>query len=281
MNYTCFTVEIDNSVAHIQLSRPSALNTMIPEFWTELPQLVHGLSDTGNIRAAIISSTGPHFSAGLDLSTFSSQKRQRTSDDAGRANLARRERVLSMQRAFTALEDTRMPILAAIHGGCIGGGLALATACDMRFATTDAFFVVQETNIGLAADTGTLQRLPRLVPDGIARELAYTGGRLDAPRAQEIGLVNQVYADHNTMLTAVTTMAHTIATKNPLAIWGSKNALNYARSHGTDDGLHQIANWSAAALAGSDIAASLNARQEKRTPTYPDLPCITPCPAPR
>lgn len=209
MKYLCFTVEVDRAVAHIQLSRPEALNTMIPEFWSELPAIIGDLSNDGSIRAAVLSSTGRHFTAGMDLSAFADHNA--TVADAGRANLARRHRVRAFQDAFSAVEKARMPVLAAIQGGCIGGGVDLVTACDMRYASADAFLVVQETNIGLAADAGVLQRLPKLIPDGIARELVYTGTRMPASRAYEVGLVNQVFADRETMIEEVTAIAREIA----------------------------------------------------------------------
>lgn len=272
MKYLCFTVEVDRAVAHIQLSRPEALNTMIPEFWSELPAIIGDLSNDGSIRAAVLSSTGRHFTAGMDLSAFADHNA--TVADAGRANLARRQRVRAFQDAFTAAEKARMPVLAAIQGGCIGGGVDLVTACDMRYASADAFFVVQETNIGLAADVGVLQRLPKLIPDGIARELVYTGTRMPASRAYEVGLVNQVFADRETMIEEVTAIAREIAQKSPLAVWGSKSALVYARDHSTLDGLDRIADWSAATLAGNDITESVTARTEQRQPAYRDLPRI-------
>ncbi|QYB00585.1 crotonase/enoyl-CoA hydratase family protein (plasmid) [Rhodococcus sp. USK10] len=272
MKYLCFTVEVDRAVAHIQLSRPEALNTMIPEFWSELPAIIRDLSNDGSIRAAVLSSTGRHFTAGMDLSAFADHNA--TVADAGRANLARRQRVRAFQDAFTAVEKARMPVLAAIQGGCIGGGVDLVTACDMRYASADAFFVVQETNIGLAADAGVLQRLPKLIPDGIARELVYTGTRMPASRAYEVGLVNQVFADRETMIEEVTAIAREIAQKSPLAVWGSKSALVYARDHSTLDGLDRIADWSAATLADNDITESVAARTEQRQPAYRDLPRI-------
>nr|WP_271210839.1 crotonase/enoyl-CoA hydratase family protein [Rhodococcus wratislaviensis]GLK36424.1 enoyl-CoA hydratase [Rhodococcus wratislaviensis] len=272
MKYQCFTVEVDQAVAHIQLSRPEALNTMIPEFWNELPAIIRDLSNDGSIRAAMLSSTGRHFTAGMDLSAFADH--DTTVTDAGRANLARRQRVRAFQDAFSAVEKARMPVLAAIQGGCIGGGVDLATACDMRYASADAFFVVQETNIGLAADAGVLQRLPKLIPDGIARELVYTGTRMPASRAYEVGLVNHVFADRETMIEEVTAIAREIAQKSPLAVWGSKSALIYARDHSTSDGLDRIADWSAATLAGNDITETVTARAEQRQPVYRDLPRV-------
>jgi Enoyl-CoA hydratase/isomerase len=172
----CFEVEVEAKVAQVRLCRPDELNSMVPEFWSELPALIGRLSDDGGVRAVVLSSTGKHFSAGMDLGVFTAGGAGE-SGEPGRVNANRQLMVLRLQESFTALERARMPILAAIQGGCVGGAVDLVTACDMRYATEDAFFVVQETNIGMTADVGTLQRLPKIIPDGVARELVYTGRR--------------------------------------------------------------------------------------------------------
>src|SRR5262249_46789088 len=151
------------------------------------------------------------------------------SGEPGRLNANRQMMVLRLQESFTALERARMPVLAAIQGGCVGGAVDLVTACDMRYATEDAFFVVQESNIGMTADVGTLQRLPKIIPDGVARELVYTGRRMPAARAWQVGLVNQLYPDHAALLAGVGEIAAEIAALSPLAIWGSKQMLVYTR----------------------------------------------------
>ncbi|MFN8125290.1 MAG: enoyl-CoA hydratase-related protein [Candidatus Nanopelagicales bacterium] len=189
MSYRCFEVDVTDKVAHIRLSRPDELNTMVPEFWNDLPVIIGELSDSGGVRAAVISSSGRHFSAGMDLSVFTSTNLM-GEGEAGRRNAGFSQLVRRLQDSFTALERARIPVLAAVQGGCIGGAVDMVCAADMRYATEDAFFVVQETAIGMTADVGTLQRLPKLVPDGVAREMVYTGRRLDARRAYEIGLVN-------------------------------------------------------------------------------------------
>ena len=273
MPYTCFEVEVADKVAHIRLSRPDALNSMIPAFWNELPQLITGLSDTGTVRAAVISSTGKHFSSGMDLAVFAGPALQRQGEP-GRAGATLGLLVQQLQASLTALESARMPVLVAIQGGCIGGAVDLVSAADLRYATADAFFQVQETNIGMTADVGTLQRLPKLIPDGIAREMVFTGMRLPAQRAKEIGLVNEVYPDHESMLDAVLVVAREIASKSPLAIWGAKEALTYARDHSVAEGLRQIALWQAGALHSADIVESLTAMKDKRPPVYDDLPAV-------
>ncbi len=271
MESTCFDVTIEGKVGHIQLSRPEALNTMIPAFWTDLPALVGELSDRGDVRAIVISSTGKHFSAGMDLSVFTSSGLS-MDGEPGRRNATFMLLVKRLQQSFTALEQARVPVLAAIQGGCIGGAVDMVCAADMRYASADAYFVIQETNIGMTADVGTLQRLPKLIPDGIARELVYTGRKLSAARAAEVGLVNQVFPDHDALVSGVLEIAAEIASKSPLTIWGAKEALVYARDHAVSDSLHQISLWQTGAFQPADMMESFAAKGEKRAPDYADLP---------
>ena len=271
MSYRCFDIEVTDKVAHIQLSRPDELNTMVPEFWNDLPIIAAELSDSGAVRAVVISSTGRHFSAGMDLSVFTSTNLM-GDGEAGRRNAGFSQLVRRLQDSFTALEQTRMPVLAAVQGGCIGGAVDMVCAADMRYASEDAFFVVQETAIGMTADVGTLQRLPKLIPDGVARELIYTGRRMSAQRAFEVGLVNQVFPDHESLVAGTLAVAREIAGHSPLAIWGSKEALVYARDHSVTDSLHQISLWQSGAFQPADMMESFAAKGEKRAPDYPDLP---------
>ena len=277
MSYSCFEVENAGKVAHVKLKRAAELNTMTPAFWTELPQIVNAISDEGRARAIVLSSTGKHFTAGMDLSVFTGGSGVASSAGAGdgaevgraRANL--RLMALHLQDSFNALERARMPVLAAIQGGCIGGGVDMVSACDMRYATADAFFCIQEINIGMTADVGTLQRLPKIVPEGVVRELAYTGRRMSAQRAKEIGLVNEVYPDQAAMLAGVMEIAEEIAQKSPLAIWGSKEMINYARDHSVADSLNYIATWQTGMFQAGDMMESFAARSEKRAPRFDDL----------
>ncbi len=176
-----------------------------------------------------------------------------------------------LQGSFTALEQARMPVLAAIQGGCIGGAVDMVTACDLRYASADAFFVIQEINIGMTADVGTLQRLPKIVPDGIARELAYLGGRLPAQRAYEVGLVNRVFDDHAALVEGTLDIAAQIAAKSPLAIWGSKEMITYARDHSVADGLNYIATWQTGMFQPGDMMETFAAKSEGREPEFDDL----------
>jgi enoyl-CoA hydratase len=186
-----------------------------------------------------------------------------------RANL--RLGVHALQGSFTALEQARMPVLAAVQGGCIGGAVDMVSACDMRYATKDAFFCIQEINIGMTADVGTLQRLPKIIPEGVAREWAYTGDRIGADRAREVGLVNEVFEDHDSLVEGVLDIARRIASKSPLAIWGTKEMITYARDHSTADALNYIATWQTGMFQPADMMESFMAQSEKRDPEFDDL----------
>ena len=270
MAYRCFDVDICERVAHVRLSRPDELNTMTPDFWRELPEIVTGISDNAAARVIVISSTGRHFSAGMDLSVFGGDQLL-AGADPGRRHARLRSNAKVLQWSFTALEKARVPVIAAVQGGVIGGAVDLVTACDLRYASADAFFCVQEINIGMTADVGTLQRLGTLIPAGVARELAFTGRRMPAQRAYEVGLVQQVYPDAEALLAGALETAREIAGKSPLALWGTKVAMNYARDHGVDDGLEQIATWQAGMFQPEDMTESFTARAEKREPVYAEL----------
>ena len=183
----CFSLTMNDHVAHLVLNKPESLNTMHPTFWRELDTVLHQLNNEGKARALVISSTGKHFSAGMALETFSGAISMDADSPEGRAAIY--DSLTDMQSTFTLLESMRIPVIAAIHGGCIGGAVDMVTACCIRYATQDAFFCIQEINIGMVADVGTLQRLPKLLPMGLVKELAYTGRRLSAANALNHGLV--------------------------------------------------------------------------------------------
>jgi enoyl-CoA hydratase len=273
MDYRCFDVRVADNIARIELRRGEELNNMVPEFWRELPQIVRSIDEEAKAGVIVISSTGKHFSAGMDLSVFTDREHQQVRIERGRTGAQLRDRLLALQDSFNAIEHVRMPVLAAIQGGCVGGAVDLVSACDCRYASEDAFFVIQEINLGMTADVGTFPRLCHLIPQGWARELAYTGRRLPAQQAREIGLVNAVLPSHEALFKHVMEVAKDIAEKSPLAVHGSKVMINYARVHTIADGLDYVATWQAGMYnPETDMREALEARQEKRAPHFADLP---------
>lgn len=262
-------LEIADRVARLTLDRPDAFNTMSPAFWGELDDVLARLQRHAPARALVIDSTGRHFSAGMSLDAFGSSVALDDSSAASRANIA--PMLVDMQRTFDRLAELRMPVLAAIQGGCIGGGVDLVCTCDMRYCTSDAFFCVQEINLGMAADLGTLQRLPKLIPEGAARELAYTGRRLPAARAYALGLVNDVFETQEAMLSEVMQVAREIAARAPVAVWASKQAIDYARDHSVADGLRQMGWLQSGVWDTAAVGEAIRARAEKRDPSFDDL----------
>jgi len=268
--YKCFDVSLEKGVATVTLNRGEELNTMIPTFWVELPKIINSINQSGEARVIVLASTGKHFSAGMDLAVFSMGSADAAAE-TGRVRAGLRENALHLQDSFTCLEKARIPVLAAIQGGCVGGAVDMVTACDMRYATEDAFFCIQEINIGMTADVGTLQRLPKLIPEGVCRELAYTGRRMQADEAKSVGLVNEVYSDKESLLDGVMEIAEEIAAKSPLAIWGSKEMITYSRDHSTADSLNYIATWQSGMFQPADMKEAFSAKAENRPSDFDDL----------
>lgn len=271
MTYQSLGLHIADHVAHLKLNRPQALNAMNKDFWREFPQAINAISQDASVRVVVLSSTGKHFSAGLDVALLSELIGQSRDDEAHRRKQFM-ETVLLAQETFSALEKLRVPVLAAIQGGCLGGGLDMIVACDMRYCTEDAFFCIAEIDQGLTADVGSLQRLPQLMPHGLVRELAYTGRRFLAQEAAQHGLVNAVFPNHEAMLAAVHEIALTIASKSPMAMLGSKEVLNYARDHSLADALNHVAIWNAGLIFSNDLTEVVQARLSKRSPVFNDVP---------
>ena len=267
-----FDVEINNSIAHIRFNRPEKRNSMNEDFWRLFPKEVEELDDSGEIRALIVSSTGPHFSAGIDLSMFKDDVvEHETNQELGRSRGYFIQQLKFLQRAASCLEDARFPVVAAVQGGCIGGGIDLITAADIRLCTKDAFFLIEEINVGLAADIGTIQRLPKIIPAGIAREWTMMGEKISAERAKEVGLVSSLHESHEEMIDSAFEMAEKLASKTPLAMWVTKEVLNYSRDHSVKEGLDNVALWNAATLHKEDVMTTMMSKMQKKKPENRNL----------
>ena len=267
--YSAFKVELTDSIAHVQINRPEKVNAMNAAFWEEIVDIFQWIDDTDAVRAVVISGAGKHFSAGIDLMMLASLAGQ-MGKDVGRNARFLRKTIQRLQASFTAVDNCRKPVLAAVQGYCIGGAIDLISACDMRYCSSDAQFSIKEIDMGMAADVGTLQRLPRIIGDGMMRELAFTGRNVAADEALRIGLVNRVYDDQAALMDGVFAIAREIAAKSPIAVAGTKEMLSYMRDHRIDDGLDYIATWNAAMLQSEDLRVAVAAHMSKQKPTFAD-----------
>lgn len=267
---TFFAVTIADGIAEIEMNRPDKANAMSPEFWDDLPRIMAALGENPKVRVAVLSGRGRHFTGGMDLAAFQGIMAL-TQKEPGRAAFALRNLILKLQGALSSLEEAPFPVIAAIHGVCLGGGIDLVSAADIRLATTDASFGIEEIHIGMTADVGTLQRLPKVMPPGIVRELTYTGRRFSPGEAQAWGFVNGVHEDREALMDAARAMAADIAAKSPLAIAGAKHAITYARDHSVAEGLDQIATWNAGMLRPEDLMKAMEAKMQKKQAEFADL----------
>lgn len=270
MELTALDYRIDGAIARVTMNRPQELNTMNRAFWTELIEVFEAIDAEPSVRCVIIASTGRHFTAGLDLKMASGGIGQPASD-LGRARESFRRHVKQMQETFNVVDRCRVPVIVVVQGGCIGGGVDFVTACDMRICTEDAYFTIQEVNIAIVADVGTLQRIPYLLPQGLIRELAYTGRKFPAAEARGYGFVNKVEEDHQAALAAAEVMARQIASKSPLVITGIKQVLNEGRNLSIEQGLEYVAVWNAGMLQGEDVPTAVKAQMAKQEAVFADL----------
>ena len=270
-DYTAFDYAVADAVATITLNRPEKRNAMTREFWDGMKAAFGLIGEDPAIRAVVIASTGPHFTAGIDLALLAELIEDSSGLEESRKREWLRRSILDFQESFSVMERARVPVLAAVQGGCIGGGMDMITAADMRYCTADAFFQVKEIEVGMTADVGTLQRLPRTMPDGLARELCYTGRRMAADEAQACGFVNAVYPDHATMLDEVAAIARRVAAHSPLAVTGTKEMLNYGRDHSIADGLNYIATWNAGMIVSDDLRKAAAAMQSRERPEFENI----------
>ncbi|MBP6718822.1 MAG: crotonase/enoyl-CoA hydratase family protein [Rhodoferax sp.] len=264
MGFKTLTVTLENHIATVRLSRPDKANAMNVDMWQEIRQAFRWVDDTPDARVAILEGEGKLFCAGIDLEMMMGMGTTIHNDCEARLRDNLRRVILDLQDTLTSLERCRKPVLAAIHGGCIGGGIDLVTCADMRYCSSDAYFSIKEIDMGMTADVGTLQRLPKLIGEGMARELAYTGRRFTAAEAREMRLVNRVFDSREALQAGVREMAATIAAKSPLAIRGTKEMITYARDHTVADSLNYIATWNAAMLLSDDLQEAMMANMGKR-----------------
>jgi Delta3,5-Delta2,4-dienoyl-CoA isomerase len=271
-------IERSEGVATVWLDRPESRNALATEFFEQLPEAMADVAADRGTRAVVIAARGPDFSIGLDLKAMAGLLGQDGSDAQGKETgrrtsqaaraVAARASILRLQRSISSVAECPKPVLAAVHGYCIGGGVDLATACDIRLASGDAVFSVRETRIAIVADLGSLQRLPRIVGKGHVAELAYTGKDISAERAKEIGLVNDVLPHAADALHAAREMAAEIAANSPLAVEGTKAVLGACEDRSVTDGLDYVATWNAGFLQSDDLLEAVAAFMAKRTPKF-------------
>lgn len=264
-----YLVEKLPPVAWVFLNRPEKKNAMGPEAWTEPVEIFAELDQDPEIRAIIVAGKGSCFSAGIDLMGMVPQLPElMDKNQTGGTKWKFLPKLKKLQVGISAIEQCRKPVIAAIHGHCVGAGLDMATACDIRLCSQDALFSLKEAAVGFVADVGVLQRLPLIVGQGHARELAYTARSISAERAKEIQLVNEIYTDVESLMVKAEELAHEIAGNSPLAVQASKDVLNYCVGKSIEDGLKYVASVSANIIPSSDLMEALNAFSEKRKPNF-------------
>ena len=273
-DWQCFDVSVDAGVAHVRLNHPERHNSMVAAFWSELPRLVRALDEAGGTRVMLLSSVGKHFTAGMDLGVFASAGTLGTANVTAREQF--RQQLRQLQQSFNALANARFPVIAAIQGGCIGGGVDLSTACCLRYCTRNAYFCIHEINIGMMADVGTLNRMPHQIPDAVMRELAYTGDRLGAERAERLGFVNGLFDSHEALLAGALAVARKIASKAPVAIAATKEMIDFARDHSVAESFTHLNALQPGLFDPEDIARAVAAQKGGAAAQFADLAPIKP-----
>ena len=266
MAYEVFEIERDAHVATVWLANPAKRNAMGPAFWEELPRVMTELGDDESVRAIVIAARGAHFTVGLDLKAMSGGIIEGGNGAGARKHLL--DFILKIQRTVTTVARCEKPVIAVAHGWCIGGGIDLLTACDIRIAAADVTFSIRETKMAMVADVGTLQRLPGIIGKGQVAELAFSGDDFGADRALALGFVNSVHSDQASALAAARALAARIAANSPLAVTGTKRVLEYCADKSIEDGLTYVATWNAAFVASEDLEEAMKAFFEKRPPAF-------------
>ena len=270
MQLETLTISVQDHIATVRLNRPDKANAMNATMWQDIRRAFDWLDGQPEVRVAVLRGEGKVFTAGIDLQMLATIGASLHQACEARGREALRRMILDLQDTLTSLERCRKPVLVAVHGACIGGGLDLIACADMRYASADAYFSIKEIDVGMTADVGTLQRLPRLVGEGMVRELAYTGRNFTADEALHMRLVNRVYPSREALHEGVHALAAQIAAKSPLSIRGTKEMITYARDHTVADGLNYVATWNAAMLMSQDLQEALAAGRDKRPPVFQD-----------
>lgn len=263
-----FEVEVQGHVATLWLANAERKNAMGVAFWRDLPGVVASIEADERVRVVVIAARGPHFSVGLDLIEMGAELGPMLAGGMAKERRRLFDKIHEMRRGFDAIEASRLPYIAAVHGACIGGALDLVACCDVRLSTADARFSLRETRIAIVADMGSLQRLEGIIGRGHLRELALTGKDISAERALRIGLVNDTYEGQEKLAEAARAMAQEIAGNSPLAVQGTKEVLRVSERHGAEAGLRYVASWNAAHLASADLQEAFQSFIEKRPPVF-------------
>ncbi|KGN53032.1 delta(3,5)-Delta(2,4)-dienoyl-CoA isomerase, peroxisomal [Cucumis sativus] len=273
-DYKCIKIERQNpnsGVFHLRLHRPSHYNALTTQLFTELRQAFSHLDQNPDVHVIILSGSGKHFCAGIDLKSTASNFEKHLSEERGRAGERIRREIKWMQESITAIEECRKPVIASIHGGCVGGGIDIVTACDLRYCTAEAVFSVREVKLAITADLGTLQRLPRIVGYGKAAELALTGRNFSGLEAKELGLVSRTFDSISKLQDGVLKIAEEIASSSPLAVVGTKAVLLKSRDLNVEQGLDYVATWNSGTLLSDDLKEAISAQASKRKPKFSKL----------
>ncbi|OQW92213.1 MAG: enoyl-CoA hydratase [Beggiatoa sp. IS2] len=268
--YQTLQLEVDQAIAHVQLNRTHKANAFNATMWQEIKKAFTWIHEDSTVRVVVLSGQGQHFSAGIDFESLLGIVGGVSHLPEGLRQERLKQIIQEFQDSFSGLERCSKPILAAIHGACLGAGVDLIASCDMRYATEDARFSIKEVDLGIVADLGSLQRLPKLLGEGVLRELAFTGRDFNGLEAKTIGLVNQIYENPTELLANVMILAKNIAQKSPLTVRGIKEMLNYARDHSIADNLNFIAMRNAAMLLSADTEEAVTATMQKRTAIFED-----------
>ncbi len=269
-HYESYTVTIENHIAEVAFNRPEKANSLHAKAWKEMQMIFESLHENPDVRVIILSGEGKHFCAGIDLTLLMDVQKIQSIECEGRKREQLRKFIFGLQGNISSIEKCRKPVLAAIHGACIGGGVDIVSACDIRYCTDDAYFSIKEIDLGLVADIGTMQRLPKIINPGMMAELAYTGRKVGGQEAEKIGLVNRTFSDKEAMLDEVRQLAATIASKSPLCIRGTKEILLYTRDHSVEESLNYMTAWNASMLLSKDLLEAFQANMEKRKPVFID-----------